>query len=364
MASFRVKEIAAALGAEAVGDTELAVTGAAEPGEAGPDQIALAMSPDYAGGLTEGSARAALLWPEADWQALGLKAAIFVPRARVAMVGLTQLLDPGIGQPPGIHSTAVIAKDARIGEGAAIGAYTVIGAGAEIGPNAQIGPQCFIGDGAVLGAEAILYAGVKIGPRVQIGDRFRAQFGAVVGADGFSFATAEKSRAEVARETMADAEGAETQPWLRIHSLGAVVLGDDVEIGANACIDGGTIRPTRLGAGCKLDNHVHIAHNVEVGRDCLFAAQVGIAGSVTIGDGTIFGGKVGVVDNIFVGKGVVAGGGTVIMSNVPDGRVMLGYPAVKIDQQVDMYKALRRLPRVLRDLMASKKAVPKSPRSD
>ena len=186
----------------------------------------------------------------------------------------------------------------------------------------------------------------------------------MIGADGFSFVTPEKSRAEAARETMGDASAAEAQSWTRIHSLGSVVIGDDVEVGANSCIDAGTIRPTTIGDGCKIDNQVHVAHNCEVGRDCLFAGQVGIAGSVQIGDNVILGGQVGVVDNIFIGDGVVAGGGTVILSNAPAGRVLLGYPAVKMETHVETYKALRRLPRLAAQVAELQKAVSKPGNSD
>ena len=151
---------------------------------------------------------------------------------------------------------------------------------------------------------------------------------------------------------------------MRIHSLGAVVIGDNVEIGCNSCIDAGTIRPTEIGDGCKIDNLVHIAHNCVVDRDCLFAGQVGIAGSVTIGRNVILGGQVGVVDNIFLGDGVVAGGGSVILSNVPAGRVILGYPAMKMDKHVETYKALRRLPRLAALVAKLQKTVPKTDASE
>jgi len=209
----------------------------------------------------------------------------------------------------------------------------------------------------------MIHSGARIGRGVQIGDRLLCQPNAVIGADGFSYVTPETSRAEAAREALGAVE-AEAQAWIRIHSLGAVTIGDDVEIGANATIDAGTIRPTRIGSGTKIDNLVHVAHNCEIGRDCLFAGQVGIAGSVTVGDGVILGGKVGVVDNIFIGDSVVAGGATVIMSNVPKGRVILGYPAVKMETHVAMYKALRRLPRLMRDLGSRKNPVSKSGQSD
>lgn len=364
MTTFTVSEIAAALGGAVLGDGSLIIRSAAEPATAGPDQLALAMDPKYADGLTQGRARAALLWDGADWQGMGLKAAITVQRARYAMSGLTALMDPGPDIEPGIHPMAVIHPTAIIGEGAAIGPFVVIGRDVQIGPQARIDSHVSVAEGAKIGAQVLLHAGARIGRNVRIGDRFIAHPSAVIGADGFSFVTPEKSRAEAARENMGDAGDAKAQSWTRIHSLGAVVLGNDIEVGANACIDAGTIRPTRIGDGTKIDNQVHVAHNCEVGRDCLFAGQVGIAGSVKVGDNVILGGQVGVVDNIFIGDGVVAGGGTVILSNVPAGRVLLGYPAVKMETHVQTYKALRRLPRLAAQVAELQKAVPKPGATD
>ncbi len=280
------------------------------------------------------------------------------------MAALTHMLDPGPGIAPGIHPTAVLGEGASVGADAAVGPFAVIGAGVRIGSGARIGAHVTIGDQTRIGDDAMIHAGVRIGARVRIGHRVLCQPGAVIGADGFSYVTPETSRAEAARESLGDAGQARAQAWVRIHSLGAAVLGDDIEIGANTCIDAGTIRPTAIGSGTKIDNLVHIGHNCEIGRDCLFAGQVGIAGSVQVGNAVTLGGKVGVVDNIFIGDGVVAGGASVIMSNVPAGRVILGYPAVKMDTHIEMYKALRRLPRLLRDLGAEKKPVSKPDKSD
>ncbi|MDF0602382.1 UDP-3-O-(3-hydroxymyristoyl)glucosamine N-acyltransferase [Psychromarinibacter sp. C21-152] len=364
MQAVTIAEIAQAMEAEAVGDTALTVRGVAEPASAGPDELALAMDPKYAAGLSQGQARAAVLWPGADWQAMGLEAGIYVHRARLAMAGATRVLDPGPEIAPGVHPSAVVDPAAQVGPGAAIGPFVHIGRGARIGANARIAAHVSIGAEARIGDDALIHAGARIGARVTIGARFIAQPGAVVGADGLSFVTRAPSRAEAARANMGDAGAAEGQPWIRIHSLGAVTLGDDVEIGANACIDAGTIRPTSIGSGTKIDNLVHIAHNCRIGRDCLFAAHTGIAGSVTIGDNVIFGGKVGVVDNVFVGDNVVAGGGTNILSNVPAGRVVMGYPAVKMETHTEMYKALRRLPRLAETVAGLKKAVSKASQTD
>ncbi len=354
---FKISDIAEALGAEAVGDTDLSIGRAAEPGQAGPDDLALAMSPKYAEELGKGAARAAILWPEADWQAMGLSAAIFAPRPRMAMSGVTRMLDPGQGFAPGIHPSAVVDPTAEIGPEVSIGPLSVIGAGARIGAGSVIGPHCFVGTDAVLGERAYLREMVSIGARVTIGARFVAQPGGRIGSDGFSFVTPEVSTAETVRKTMKDSGDAKPQEWVRIHSLGAVTIGDDVETGANCTIDNGTIRDTEIGSGTKIDNLVHVGHNTRVGTDCLLCGQVGISGSVDIGKSVILAGQVGVVDNIFIGDNVVATGGTKILSNVPAGRVLMGYPAVKMEIHTEIYKAQRRLPRLARDVAALQKAV-------
>lgn len=357
--AHKVADIATALGAEAAGDLSLVIKGAAEPGQAGPDDLALAVNPKYADGLAEGQAQVALLWPGADWQALGLKAAIFAPRGRLAMAGLTSMLDAGPTIEPGIHAMTVIDPSAQIGEGAAIAPFVTIGAGAVIGPRARIASHVSIAEGAVIGADAMILQGAKIGPQVRIGDRFICQAGAVIGADGFSFVTPEKSGVEEIRETLGQRDEIRQQSWTRIHSLGSVTLGDDVEVGANACIDRGTIRNTSVGNGTKIDNLVHIGHNVQVGRDCLLCGQVGIAGSSRIGDRVVLAGQCGVSDNIFIGDDVICGGSTKVFTNAPAGRVLLGYPAVKMETHVEMQKALRRLPRLAAKVAEMEKALQK-----
>lgn len=352
-----IAEIADAIGAQAVGDTSLTIARAAEPGDAGPDDLALAMSPKYAENLSKGTAQAAMLWPDADWKAMGLKAGILPARPRFAMSGMTRLLDAGQGFGTGVHPSAVIDPGAKLGRNVNVGPLAVIAAGAVIGDNAIIGPHTYIGQDVAIGTDAYLREHVSIGARVTIGDRVIIQPGARIGGDGFSFVTAEPSTVEAARKTLGNQGDAAAQPWIRIHSLGAVTLGDDVEIGMGCTIDCGTIRDTKIGNNTKLDNQVHMGHNVTIGENCLICGQVGIAGSAVIGNNVVMAGQCGVNDNIFVGDGVIAGGGTKLMSNVPAGRTMLGYPATQMDKQVDMYKAIRRLPRLLRDVADLRKAV-------
>lgn len=362
--TYSVAEIAASLEADAFGDVSLRVSSASEPKDAGSDDLAIATSKSYAEALGAGDAKVALLWQGADWEALGLKAAIVPRRPRYAMSGLTRLLDAGQGYSAGIHPSAIIDPTAEVGEGVSIAPFTVISAGARIGAGSIIGPHCFIGWNVQIGKNAYLREAVSIGARVSIGDRFIAQPGARIGGDGFSFATPEASGVEAARASLGDQKETQAQSWTRIHSLGAVTIGDDVEVGANATIDYGTIRDTQVGDRTKIDNLVHIGHNCIVGNDCLICGQVGIAGSVRVGNNVVLGGQVGVSDNIFIGDGVIAGGASKIFSNVPAGRTILGSPATKMETQMESYKAMRRLPRLMRDVTALKEAVFKSGSDD
>ncbi|SEN69269.1 UDP-3-O-[3-hydroxymyristoyl] glucosamine N-acyltransferase [Paracoccus alcaliphilus] len=348
-----IAELAQALDAQSWGEQSLQVTGAAEPDNVQPVEgdggvIALAMSPKYADALKPGCM--AILAEGMDPEAYGLRAAIFAPRPRLVMAGLTRAFDPGPDIAPGIHPSAVIDDSAQIGEGAAIGPFVVIGADVVIGPGARIASHVSIGRGSRLGRDAILHAGVRIAHGVTAGDRLIVQPGASIGGDGFSFVTPEESGIEEIRRTLGERAEIKAQHWTRIHSLGGVEIGDDVEIGANSTIDRGTIRSTRVGSGTKIDNLVMLGHNVVIGDDCLLCSQVGVAGSARVGNRVVLAGKVGVNDNITVGDDVIAGGASKIFTRVPAGRVILGNPAVRMDTQMEIQKAVRRLPRMAQQL--------------
>lgn len=367
-----IRQIAEALRAEYAGDGDCVVSGVAEPATARSGQLAVAMTPIFAADLARGQADAAVLWSGADWQALGLRAAIFAPRARLALSRLTGLLHPDDGFEPGTHPTALIDSRAEIGVGASIGPFAVIAAGAVIGPGVRIGAHVSIGREARIGSDARIHAGARIGARVVAGDRLIVQPGAVIGADGFSFVTEgpsnpERAKASGGAETLTPPETPDGHKadghkadWHKIELLGAVVIGDDVEIGANSTVDAGTIRATRIGSGTKLDNLVQVGHNVVIGEHCLLCAQVGVAGSTVIGNRVVLGGQSGVADHLRIGDDVVTGGASVVLNSVPSGRVLLGYPAQRMDRTIAAYKALRRL--IRRD--EAEKPVPKAPSSD
>ncbi len=343
---YSIAEIAAALGAEAEGDVTLRILRPAEPASAGPNDLALAMDKAFGDGIAFGKARAAIVWPGADWRALGLKAAIFAPRSRYVMAGVTRVfaLPPEIDE--GVHDLAVIHPSAVIGKAARIGAFVVIGAGVRLRENCTILSHCSVAENATIGANALIHSGVRIGARVVIGANFTAQANAVIGGDGFSYVTPKPGALEEVKATGQITGASQTEGFVRINSLGSVVIGDDVEVGAGATIDRGTIANTVIGDGTKIDNLVMIGHNVLVGKNCLLCAQVGIGGSSVIGARVILGGQVGVADHINIGSDVIAAGKSGISSHVPSNRMVMGNPAVKMQTNIESYKALRRLPRL------------------
>lgn len=358
---YTIEELAKAIGAQASGDLSLVVSRVSEPHEAQRGDLALAIKPEFVGDIPKGSAEAALLCEGTDWQELGLKAALFAPRPRFVLASVSQAFSTDYPRSGTIHPSAVIAPGAVIGAGATIGPFCHIAAGAVLGESALIESHVSIGAGAQIGASALIREGARICARACIGHSVIIQPGAVIGSDGFAFITPEAADVETARKTGEHAQSAEVQAWSRIYSLGSVEIGDNVEIGANTAIDRGTIRNTRIGHGVKIDNLAHIGHNVVIGDHSLVCGQVGIAGSTVIGRNCIFGGQVGINDNITIGDNVICGGATKVLSNIPSGRMMLGYPAVEMKRHVEMYKALRRLPRVLKQFAASEKSAKSGP---
>ncbi|MEO1276279.1 MAG: UDP-3-O-(3-hydroxymyristoyl)glucosamine N-acyltransferase [Pseudomonadota bacterium] len=343
----RLADIAAATGLEGEGDLSLRVRRPAEPASAGAEDLALAMAPKYAEALQAGAARAAVLWVGADWRALGLEAALFAPRAQVALSAVTGHFAPPLDLDPGIHPTAIVSEEAEVGEGAWIGPYAIIRPDVRIGAGARIGPHVTIGRGTTIGEDALIHAGVRLAHDLVIGDRVVIQAGACIGGDGFSFATPERGSVEAARAQGHVDEASRNTAYRRIASLGRVVIGDDVEIGAAACIDRGTIADTTIGSGTKIDNQVMLGHNVRVGETCLICGQVGLAGSTTVGDRTVLGGQVGVGDHIAIGADCVLAGGTLVGSDIKDGSVMMGAPAKSRQAQMEEMMALRRMPRLI-----------------
>ncbi len=233
---------------------------------------------------------------------------------RLALARLSRRLD---ARPPvsaaGVHPSAVVDPSAVLGARVAVGAMAVVGSQVRLGDDVVVGPGCVVAEGAQIGAHSVLRERVVVGDGVRLGARCLVQAGAVLGSDGFGFALGPR--------------GAE-----RVHHLGGVIVGDDVEIGANACVDRGTLTDTVIGDRTKVDNLVQLAHNVHVGRDVLIAGHSGVAGSTTIGDGVVIGGAAGITDHVTVGPGARIGGGAVVTKDVPAGASWGGFPAQAVSR--------------------------------
>lgn len=354
-ASRTVQQIADALGLDFEGDGELLIRAPAHPDAATADQIALAMDPKYLSLLERSAARAAMTPAGVDWRGFGLEAAIFAPRARYAMAGITALFAPPPGG-EGVHATAVIDPSARIGASAVVGPYAVVGAGSEIGAGGWIGPHVTIGADVQIGEDALIKSGARIGDGARIGRRVIVHENAVIGSDGFSFVTPEPGAVEEARAR--GAAGAVEQintRWARIHSLGSVIIGDDVEVGACATVDRGTVADTRVGDGSKIDNHGLVAHNVSVGDSCLLCGHAGVAGSAKIGDRVVLGGQAGVGDHSTVDDDAMVMAASAVSGTVKSRTIVGGVPALPRDEATRIFLATKRLPRLFEEIEELKK---------
>lgn len=357
---FTVAQIAQAMSARVEGDASLLLNRPRAPRDAKSDDLALAMDKRYAEDLEQGAAQAAVLWHGANWQDLGLQAAIFVERPRYAMAHVTRVFDLPPSTNPGIHDSAVIDPSAQIANGASIGAFCVIGADVKIGHSARILSHVSIAESSEIGDDALIHAGVRIGSRVTVGDRFIAQPNAIIGADGFSFVTPDAGAIDEVKTSGKVSQDYDPQAFTRINSLGGVKIGHDVEIGAGTAIDRGTISDTEIGDGTKIDNLVQVGHNVKIGRTCLLCGLVGVGGSAVISDRVVLGGQVGVADHVTVGANVIAAGKAGISSNVPPNRAIMGNPAILMEANIESYKQYRRLPRLAKRLETLEKFVSKT----
>jgi len=229
-------------------------------------------------------------------------------------------------EPPaaGIHPAAVVDPAAKLAAGVRVGAHAVIRGDVQIGSGSVIFEGVSIGRGVLIGRDCVLHPSAVVYDRCRLGDRVIVHAGAVIGADGFGF------RFRDGRH-------------LRNPHIGTVVIEDDVEIGANSCVDRAKVGITRVGRGSKIDNLVQVAHNVNIGEICVLAAQTGLAGSVKIGRGAAFGGHSGAVDNVSIGPGARLGATSVVISDLAAGETVLGFPAYNAKRFMRDTARLRRL---------------------
>jgi UDP-3-O-[3-hydroxymyristoyl] glucosamine N-acyltransferase len=354
---MKLSEIAQALGGTLVGDGSIDVTRAVHPAEAtSARDLALAMDKPLAAMLGTGKARVAIL-AEGGPEPEGLDGYILVKRPRYAMAGVTRLFDLPVHAPAGIHPSAVIEPDAELGKDVRVGPFTYIASGARVAAGTVLMAHVTIGADARIGEGCLLHPGVRIGERVEIGARAIIHQNASIGADGFSFVTPEPGAAEEARGGASDAVTAQNVVLTRINSLGTVIVGDDVEIGACTSIDRGTISATRIGNSTKIDDLVMIGHNVEVGENCMICGQVGIAGSTRIGSRVVLAGQVGVGDHLTIGDDVVVGACSAVGTNLPSRMVAIGTPAVARSKAAEIYMFTRRLKGLFEDVARLKKSL-------
>ena len=327
---MKLGDLAAQLGCQLEGDGEIEITRVAAIDHAEAGDITFLANSKYAAELASTRASAVIVGPDDR----GSSAALLRTRnPYLAFARAVALLNPAARLAAGIHPTAIVADDAVLEPDITVGPYVVIDAGARIGARTMIAAHTVIGAGAVIGADCLLHARVSIRERVRIGARCVIQDGAVVGSDGFGFAHREDGTHE------------------KIPQIAAVVIEDDVEIGANTTIDRPAIGETRVKSGTKIDNLVQIAHGVIVGRNALLAAQVGVAGSTMIGDSVMFGGQVGVTGHVTVGDRVRASAKTGVTGNVPADTFITGYPHLENLEWRKAYAVVRRLPELRRRLI-------------
>lgn len=309
MMEFSAKQIAAFLQGEVVGDENITVHTFAKIEEGVPGALSFLSNPKYTPYIYKTKSSIVLVnkgfVPEGDIQATLIK----VENAYDSLARLLTLYEQSQPKKTGIDPLAYIAPTAHIGQDVYIAPFAYVGDHAEVGDHAQLHPHAVVGDHAKIGSHTILHANVTIYHDCRVGNHCILHSGCVVGADGFGFAPTP--------------EGYE-----KIPQIGIVIVEDNVEIGANTCIDRATMGATVLHQGVKLDNLIQVAHNVEVGSHTVMASQVGVAGSTKIGQWCMFGGQVGVAGHIQVGDQVKCGAQTGIAGSIPSGKTIQGSPAI------------------------------------
>jgi len=332
----RTRELAEWLGATFEGDGEKELTGVAPIETAGAADLSFVGSRQ---GLrqAETSAAGCLIVP-ADYQNAAGRTVIHALEPRTAFARAVARLCPVPPPPPGIHPTAVVAPDVEIGAGVSVAPRASIGEGTRLGAGCAVGAGCSIGRRVRLGAGCILHANVTVYDDVDIGDRVILHSGCVIGADGFGFVMVKDH-------------------YEKFPQVGRVSIGDDVEIGANSCVDRAALGVTWIGDGTKLDNMIQVGHNCRIGKHVVVASQTGFSGGVVVEDYAVVGGQVGVGDKARIESRAVIGSGAGILSSkvVRAGQVMWGTPARPLREHLEQLANLARVPdmrKALRDLKA------------
>ncbi|MCD7973731.1 MAG: UDP-3-O-(3-hydroxymyristoyl)glucosamine N-acyltransferase [Candidatus Azobacteroides sp.] len=336
---FSALQIADFLNGEVIGNPHVKVSSFAKIEEAIPGTLTFLSNKKYTPYLQETKADIVLINKDFEISESLKPTFIRVDDAYASLAMLLGLVEKSKKSKKGIENPVYIQETAKIPSDIYIGAFTYIGENVTIGNNCQIYPQVYIGENVTIGNNCILYPGVKV-YHASIGNNCIIHAGAVIGSDGFGFAP-------------------EGEKYNKIPQIGIVEIADDVEIGANVTIDRATFGKTRIEAGVKLDNLVHIAHNVEVGENTVMAAQVGIAGSSKIGKHCSLGGQVGVAGHIRIGDNAQLGAQAGIPNSVKPNSVLLGAPAINVRDFAKSSAVFKNLPDLQRDVTLLKKEIEK-----
>jgi UDP-3-O-[3-hydroxymyristoyl] glucosamine N-acyltransferase len=329
-----LKEIAELVEGEIVGDAQVAVTGVAGIREAKEGDITFLSNTKYLPFLSRTRASAVITSKEIK---SAKKPLVRTSNPSLAFAKVIALFKPSeISKPPGIHPTAVVDPSARLGRGVSIGPQVVIEAGVTIGEGTVVEAHGFVGRASVIGSDVRIYPNVTLREETQIGNRVIIHSGTVIGSDGFGYETVDGVH-------------------VKIPQTGTVCIEDDVEIGANVCIDRGRFDKTWIKKGTKIDNLVQIAHNVVVGENSLLVSQAGISGSTVLGKNVVVAGQAGIVGHITLGDEVVVGAQAGVSKSVPDKTVVLGSPAKPIEEQKKIFALIARLPELFKELSEMKK---------
>ena len=335
---FTAKQIAAYVGGEIIGDENVTVCTFAKIEEGVKGALSFLANPKYASYIYDTQSSIVLVnnnfVPERPIQATLIKTA----NAYESLAKLMALYESVKPKKTGISPMASVATSATIGENVYIGPFVSIGEKAVIGDNTIIEANTSVGDNVTIGSDCILYSNVTIYHDCKVGNRCILHAGSVVGADGFGFAPG--------------AGGYE-----KIPQIGIAILEDDVEIGANTCIDRATMGATIIKRGVKLDNMVQIAHNVVIDEHTVMAAQCGVAGSTKIGSWCMIGGQAGISGHIKLGNQVKVGGHSGVTNKVQDGKAVMGYPAFEHSQFARATVIFKKLPEMYREMDALKKEI-------
>jgi len=325
----RLSELAACLDCRLEGDETIEIVRVAKIEQAGPGDVTFLANPRYHAALATTGASAVIVAPGVDGAPCAVLRSI---NPYLAFARAAQALHPASQPVSGVHPTAIVAADAVIEEGVSIGPYVVVGGGTRLGARSIVHAHTVLGAHVEIGPDCVLHPRVSIHDRCTLGARVIVKDGAVIGSEGFGFATHEDGTHE------------------RIPQTAPVVLEDDVEIGANSCVDRPAVGETRIRSGSKIDNLVQIAHGVIVGRNAFLAAQVGIAGSTVIGDAAMLGGQVGVTGHVTVGDRAKMSAKTGVTGNVPADAFLSGYPSMDNLEWRKAFAVVRRLPELRRRL--------------